>query len=155
MSERKVIFSDSERERFNSFPLEILFDDVVTFFTLTEQDQNLVRSRRGDHNRIGFALQLGTLRYLGFCPDDLSSTPLNVIDYLSQQLGYVDSVNLLRAYGGREHTRTGHLQEVIDYLDFRKASQADLDNLGVWLQERALEHDKPTYLFKYPIQIPW
>ncbi len=147
MSERKVIFSDSERERFNSFPSEILFDDVVTFFTLTEQDQNLVRIRRGDHNRIGFALQLGTLRYLGFCPDDLSSTPLNVIDYLSQQLGYVDSANLLRAYGSREHTRTDHLQEVINYLDFRKASQADLDNLGVWLQKRALEHDKPTYLF--------
>ena len=91
---------------------EILFDDVITFFTLTEQDQNLVRIRRGDHNRIGFALQLGTLRYLGFCPDDLSSIPLNVIDYLSQQLGYVDSANLLRAYGAQRIYSCGELHRV-------------------------------------------
>ncbi len=91
----------------------------------------MVRIRKGPHNRIGFALQLGSLRYLGFCPDDLSSTPSNVIDYLSNQLGCIEPANLLRAYVEREHTRTDHLQEIIVHLGFQKASQTDFESLDI------------------------
>ncbi|MCP4913593.1 MAG: DUF4158 domain-containing protein, partial [Oligoflexia bacterium] len=73
-------------------------DDLITYFTLTESDKKKIKIRRGDHNRLGFALQLGTLRYLGFCLDDLQSTPFEVIDFLSQQLGCFDPVTLLNEY---------------------------------------------------------
>lgn len=149
MQKRKVIFSNSERENFNRFPSEVLFDDLITFFTLTEQDLKLVKNKRGANNRIGFALQLGTLRYLGFSPDDLTSTPTNVIEFVLKQFDIVGvgSADLLQTYGERKHTRTDHLQEIVDYLGFRRPSQTDYENFNVWLQERALEHDKPTYLF--------
>ena len=39
-------------------------------FTLSESNLEFVKQQRGDHNRLGFALQLCALRYLGFCPDD-------------------------------------------------------------------------------------
>ena len=57
-----------ERERLQSFPEQITPDEIIIFFTLSDQDLALVKKRSGDHNLLGFALQLGTLRYLSFIP---------------------------------------------------------------------------------------
>ncbi len=58
--------SQVERERLQSFPEEITPNEVIIFFTLSDKDLTLVKKRSGDHNLLGFALQLGTLRYLSF-----------------------------------------------------------------------------------------
>jgi hypothetical protein len=65
------IFTPQERKRLDAFPSEIAEADLIRYFTLSRSDLDLVRRQRGDQNRIGFALQLCALRYMGFCPDDL------------------------------------------------------------------------------------
>ncbi|NET87085.1 MAG: DUF4158 domain-containing protein [Kamptonema sp. SIO1D9] len=67
--------SQTERERLQSFPLEITSNEVITFFTLSDKDLTLTKKRSGDHNLLGFALQLGTLRYLSFIPDNFPQLP--------------------------------------------------------------------------------
>ena len=119
---------------------------MITFFTLTGEDLNQIPTTSADYNRLGFALQLSALRFLGFCPDELMTTPSEVVTYVAKQLK-IDSPSL-DAYGQREHTRTDHLQQIRQYLGFRKASEADLTTLLEWLLQRALEHDKPTLLFQ-------
>ena len=52
--------------RLASFPEEIPGDDLIRAFTLTGADRDLVAIRRGAANRLGLALQLCALRYLGF-----------------------------------------------------------------------------------------
>ncbi len=136
----------AERERLSKFPQEISKEDVITFFTLTGEDLNQIPTTSADYNRLGFALQLSALRFLGFCPDELMTTPSEVVTYVAKQLK-IDSPSL-DAYGQREHTRTDHLQQIRQYLGFRKASEADLTTLLEWLLQRALEHDKPTLLFQ-------
>ena len=136
----------AERERLSNFPKEISTEDIYTFFTLTPSDFNQIPTRSADYNRLGFSLQLGALRFLGFCPEELHTTPPEVVTYVAKQLK-IDSPSL-DAYGQREHTRTDHLQQIRQYLGFRKASEADLTTLWEWLLQRALEHDKPTLLFQ-------
>ena len=63
-----------------------------------------------------------------------------------EQLGVAP--RCLAQYGERSQTRTGHLQEVLVHLGFRKARPSDLRALKTWLIDRALEHDRPTLLFQ-------
>jgi hypothetical protein len=75
--------TEAERARLRRFPAEIPSADVIAYFTLSPADLIQVRHQRGDHNCLGFALQLGALRYLGFSPDDVTTAPASVIAYLS------------------------------------------------------------------------
>jgi hypothetical protein len=68
-----------ERERLQSFPEQITTDEIIIFFTLSNKDLTLVKKRSGDHNLLGFALQLGTLRYLSFIPDNFPKLPLQAV----------------------------------------------------------------------------
>jgi hypothetical protein len=113
---------------------------------LSASDLELVRQQRGDHNRLGFALQLCALRYLGFCPHDLVTAPPAAISFVADQLQIIPAA--LRAYGARPQTRTGHSQQIQRYLGFHDATRENLRALADWLLARALEHDKPSLLFQ-------
>jgi Domain of unknown function (DUF4158)/Tn3 transposase DDE domain len=135
-----------ERERLNRFPDLIPDEDLRVFFPLSDRDMVEVRKQRGAANQLGFALQLCALRYLGFAPDDLGTTPEAAATFVAQQVGV--SPAAIVGYGGRIHTRTTHLQQAQGYLGFRLALPPDIMALTTWLVERALEHDKPTLLLQ-------
>ena len=60
---RRSILSATERENLIALPEEQ--DDLIRHYSFTESDLSLIRQRRGDANRIGFAVQLCVLRYPG------------------------------------------------------------------------------------------
>ena len=93
------VFTESERRRLDAFPSEIVESDLIWYFTLSASDLELVRQQRGDHNRLGSALQLCALHYLGFCPDDLVTPPPADISFVADQLQVISAA--LRAYGAR------------------------------------------------------
>ena len=59
-------------ENFGRFPALVSDDELAEFFFLDDQDRRLIARRRRDSNRLGFAVQLGTVRYLGRFVEDLS-----------------------------------------------------------------------------------
>src|SRR5689334_14179662 len=138
--------SSAEREGLERFPSEVSPADLIAFFTLSASDLAQVPVKAAPYNRLGFALQLCALRYLGFSPDDLTTAPVDALQHLAKQV--MASPDSVPEYGRRPQTRTDHLQAIIPYLGFRKATPADLEALDKWLLERALEHDKPTLLFQ-------
>jgi TnpA family transposase len=140
------LFTEAERARRNRFPEVIVYEDLVTFFTLSEHDLARLPRYSAPHNRLGYALQLCALRFMGFVPDDLSSTPPEAVAFVARQLAVEPAV--LATYGVRAHTRQDHLQAVQAHLGYRKADEQDLQALADWLLERALEHDKPTLLYE-------
>jgi hypothetical protein len=138
--------TESEWARLTRFPTELTTEDLSTYFTLTTADKALVHQQRGAHNRLGFALQMGALRLMGFCPDDLTTAPPALVRFLAQQLEVVPEA--LADYGARAQTRTDHFHLIQRHLGFRAADMFDLAALAEWLVARALEHDKPILLFQ-------
>jgi hypothetical protein len=84
--------TDAQRARLSQFPDDVVDDDLGAYFTLTEDERAVAMRRRGDENRLGFALQLCTLRYLGFVPDDVRATPARVVAFVAEQMGVSPSV---------------------------------------------------------------
>ena len=135
-----TFLSAKERERLTAFPGNIPNWDLITYFTLSEQDHTFIKTHRRDAHRLGVALQLCAIRYLGFCPTALDQAPMETVAHLAAQL-HVDP-NELQHYGARRMTRSAHFQAVLDYLRFHRLQTDDHDQLLVWLTERALEHDE-------------
>jgi len=133
-----------ERERLACFPDAIQPWDLITYFTLTEHDCSLIDTYQGDSNRLGAALQLCTVRYLGFCPANLNTASSDMITFLARQLKADPSA--LQDYGKRRMTRSIHFNTVLHHLGFSRVQTEDHEQIVAWLTERALEHDKPTLL---------
>lgn len=61
--------------------------DLIAYFLLTPDDLVEIQYGGTDAQRLGFALLLCSLRYLGFFPVDIQNTPINIVGYLPRQLG--------------------------------------------------------------------
>ena len=63
----------------------------------------LIGRRRGDHNRVGFAVQLTTVRFIGTFVADPVDVPGGVVAYLAGQLDVAAAS--MATYTQREKTR--------------------------------------------------
>ncbi len=104
--------------------------------------------RRGEHNRLGFAVQLGTVRFLGTFLPDPADVPWSVAAHLAGQLGVADP-GVLKQYAARDGTNrlhAGQIQQAYGYRDFTDPQvQHDLVH---WLQARSrLATERPGVLF--------
>jgi len=140
------LLTNSERKRRSGFPREIPTEDLHAHFTLTGRDRNAIPATSAPANRLGFVLSLCAVRYLGFCPEDLSGCPADAVWYVSQQLGLAPEA--AAGYPEREQTRTEHLKRIYAHLGYSRPTATDLRGLFGWLVERALEHDDPALLMR-------
>jgi hypothetical protein len=95
---------------------------------------------------LGLAVQLCTLPWLGFVPDDVGAAPPAAVARLAERLQV--SAGALACYGEREQTRTEHLRAAARYLGWRPAKALELKELEEFLLARAMEHDAPSLLFR-------
>src|SRR5258708_20131316 len=109
------MFSQEQYEQLRSFP-EINRDELFRYFTLTPADVAFVSpgAGRGPADRLGMAVQLSALPWLGFVPDDVASAPAAAVARLAEQLGL--DPGALGGYGRRPHTRSDHLTKAARYL---------------------------------------
>jgi TnpA family transposase len=117
------------------------------YFHFDDADRDLVMQRRGDHNRLGFAVQLETVRFLGTFLDDPIAVPRGVVTHVAGQLAIADPTCLAR-YGVGE-THWDHIKLIkaaYGYRDFR--DQPEHFRLVRWLYARAwVGTERPSLLF--------
>lgn len=121
---------------------------LARYFHLDERALQLVKKRRGDHNRLGFSVQLGTVRFLGTFLSNPIDVPVNIVNYLATQLNITEPDCLLK-YLKRARTHWEHIEEIkyhYGYRDFH--AQPQHWRLIRWLYERVwVSAESPSVLF--------
>ncbi len=148
MNVASKVLSDDELEQLSTWPPEVPRSDLVAYFTLSLEDRRWVRSHRGAVERIGLAVQLGGLGYLGFVPDDPCWRPRRGRPVGGRPDRRRRATFNRYATGVDGRTRRRHLAAVVERAGWRVCGPGEWKVLGDWLTVRALEHDTPSVLFR-------
>lgn len=141
------MYPDAQLDALRRFPAAIAADDLVRYFTLLPTDVAFINANhRGAANKIGVAVALCTLPWLGFVPDDVHAAPPAAVTRVAARLGV--AATALTGYGSRPQTRTEHLREVAAFLGWHATTEIDVKELDQFLMARAMEHDAPGVLFE-------
>lgn len=81
----RELLNTIQREEFQSELLALSNYQMASYYTLNEEDKEIIFRRRKSSNQLGFAVQLCLLRYPGFIPTDLLAIPLDIVDFISEQ----------------------------------------------------------------------
>jgi TnpA family transposase len=122
-------------------------EQLARYFYLDDQDLSLIRRHRGYSNRLCFALQLCTVRFLGTFLSDTKIIPAVAVRYVAQQLGDANIEAFRHIQPDR--TRLRHIEEIkkhYGYKDF--TDKAESFGLVRWLYNRCcLSNERPGVLF--------
>lgn len=143
---------DDQRARYGTYPDDVDAAVLAKFFHLDDADSIFVRRHNGSHQRLGFALQLCTVRYLGTFLSNPLDVPSVVVRHIARQLDVRDITGLPR-YLERPDTYRNHAEEIRHqhgYHDF--TAQPVHFRLVRWLYSRAwLTNERASVLFEHAV----
>lgn len=118
--------SEEQRANYGNYSGELTKEILARYFHLDDFDRLNISEKRGEHNRMGYALLLCTVRYLGRFPDLTVIIPVAVIDFLSEQLHIESGIEQINIYNSGKQRRQ-HIDEIIkiygytEFTDIRVA----------------------------------
>ncbi len=112
---------------------------MVRHYTLSAEDLTLIHRRRGDPNRLGFALMLCYLRFPGRILQQGEQPPAALCAFVAEQLR-LDAAHF-GEYAERDQTRREHVLEIETALGLRPFTRPLYRELSAWLLPTALTTD--------------
>jgi hypothetical protein len=121
---------------YGQFTRELSPDELAGCFCFSDDDQRTVARRRGDANRLGFAVQLGTVRHLGRFLENPAAVPAQVAAWTAREIGVSPSTELAGYAEGE--WRWSHQAEIRRLYGYQPFSSAGVEpELVEWLRARA------------------
>jgi hypothetical protein len=135
---------DNPPEEPERLPDDIDDDTLRKYFTLTKSDLAEVDQCRGAVNKIGFAVQLCTLRWRGYFLADTRGVHAKVVEIISSQLGLLPLP--VDSYPQNEKTRWDHLERIRHHLGFVRCDAPQRERLLNYLTASAQALTRTTAL---------
>lgn len=95
--------TDEQARRYGRYNADPTSAQLSRYFYLDDADHHEIAVRRGDYNRLGYAVQLCTVRFLGTFLPEPTAVPHVVINHLAKQLG-IAAPSCLARYRERAET---------------------------------------------------
>jgi len=119
---RRQLLTEEERQLLFGVPSDS--DALTRLYSLTRSDRELLAARRGNANRLGFAVQLALLRHPGVGLAHMEEPVESLVAWLAERLEIPAAA--FAKYAGRTQTMTDHARILAAALGLRPASAADL-----------------------------
>ncbi|WP_415958277.1 Tn3 family transposase [Streptomyces sp. 021-4] len=144
--------SDEQAEAYGTFADEPTRPELERFFFLDDVDRDLIALRRTEHHRLGFALQMCTVRYVGLFLEDPLAVPWPVVEHLAVQLG-IEDPSVVKRYTERRQTLYDHAWEIRDAYGYHPYEDAEWGRwFRTFLHGRAWTHaEGPKALFDHAV----
>ena len=113
----REFLTETQTRQYGRFEGELDEAQLTRYFHLDDTDRMFIKNCRGDVNRLGFALQLTTARFLGTFLSEPTQVPLSVLNFVAIQLG-IDNVHSLGNYVNRSATRLAHRAEIQNHYGY-------------------------------------
>src|SRR5215469_10103236 len=114
-------------------------EELIEHFTLLPADIAFLAQKSGA-TRLGCALLLKCFQFEGRFPHARHEIPKAVVDYVAHQLKVEESLFAQYDWDGR--TIKSHRTQIRDYLEFRKATTLDAEEMTNWLISTQLSSDQ-------------
>ncbi|MFI9535512.1 Tn3 family transposase [Nocardia fusca] len=109
--------------------------DLERYCYLDDEDRRLIAARRRDYNRLGFAVQVVTVRNVGMLLTDPLDVPSELVGYLAEQLG-IEDPSCVKRYTDRDKTRLEHAWEIQREYGIQAFSDVAAE-LVAWIADQA------------------
>ncbi|OQB75909.1 MAG: Tn3 transposase DDE domain protein [Deltaproteobacteria bacterium ADurb.Bin135] len=135
--------------QFSGEPNEV---QLARYFHLDESDLGFISNRRGEQNRLGCALQLTSVRFLGAFLSDPMLVPANVQVFVARQLS-VNNISVLANYAQREPTKREHTALIREKYGYHEFSNFPWPfRLSRLLYSRAwISNERPSLMFDFAV----
>lgn len=136
--------------RYDAYPPEISDSELAQYFSLSPRDVRAILTHRGDQHRLGWALHLCCLRWLGRQVTTFVGLPMPAIVAVARQLNIAPTV--LATYAPDRRRWQYHAAEVVRHLGWRSFGNGEQQDLLTYLRDRAYHYTRFTALADQAIQ---
>jgi len=136
-----------QKENYSILPKKFTHEILHKYFHLDDYDKSIIKICRRSHNKLGYALQLTTLRFIGVFLANPTDVPEIVITYLANQLDIKDTSNL-KDYLSRKLTKYEHMNDIKNKFGYHDLNNLWHFKLSRWLYAQCWYGiERPSILF--------
>ncbi|TXI95280.1 MAG: Tn3 family transposase [Burkholderiaceae bacterium] len=140
--------TDEQNQSYARYPKKLTQEQLDKYFYLDDKDKELIDACRRDYNKLGYALQLTTVRFLGTFLSNPVDVPRDVIHYIAKQLSISVPTDVNR-YLERKATQSAHCNEIKAIFDYQDFNGIWRFRLNRWLYSQAwFGNERPSILFE-------